>query len=295
MEKRFNLIIAIIILLMSCSERETRNVTFFKNTVAYDLAKAVDKEDLDEIEKLLDENPKLLDITNDVSGSNVLSLALTLEKFKSFKKLLDLGSNPNFVNTISKRSVLIDACRFYDKPEAYTLDLRYIKLLLDKGADPNYAVENDFTDQEGNYHMATSPLHEASQIDLKMVKILINAGADPFFKLEQDQSTPFSNSLQGGSNNKFDVANYFIDSLNVNLTEPISIHLQQPTNAEVLFYIQDEIVNTFTLAKINNNTREIDKLIKENSAIEDVNAERWKLIEKLERLGVDFKNHKYIE
>lgn len=292
MKSYFKLVIfAICMLLVSC-KRENRNVTFFKDTKAYNLAKAVEKEDLDRIESLVQNDKKLLEVIDPVSGSNVLSLALTLENFESFKKLLELGANPNFISPITKRSILIDACTFYSKPEPYTVDLRFIRLLLEKGANPNYIVENDFTDKEGNYHMATSALYEASSIDLNMVKLLIKAGADPYKKLDQNQSSPFSNSLQT-SKKGFEIANYFIDSLKVDINEPISINIQETSNEEVKFYIQDEVVNKFLLAKIKGDTQEVDKLKKENKDIEEANSERWKFILKLEELGIDFKNYNY--
>ncbi|MFV0531912.1 MAG: hypothetical protein ACK5MD_10815 [Flavobacteriales bacterium] len=141
---------------------------FFKDTEAYELARAIEKEDLHTIEKLVKENPELLNITNETSGSNMLSLSLTLENFEAFKKLLELGAKPNFVNPYSKRSILIDACKFYWKPESYTIDLRYIDLLLQYGANPNYVVEENLTDEKGHSYVATSPLIEASKLDLGM-------------------------------------------------------------------------------------------------------------------------------
>ncbi|TPG33297.1 hypothetical protein [Flavobacterium pectinovorum] len=283
--------IVLCLFVISCKQ-VNRNVTFFKDTKAYDLAKAVEKEDLNKVESLVKSDIKLLEVIDPVSGSNVLSLALTLENFECFKKLLALGANPNFINPITKRSVLIDACTFYSKPEPYTIDLRYIRLLLEKGANPNYIVENDFTDKEGNYHMATSAIHEASALDLTMVKILIKAGANPYKKLEQNQSPPFSSALKGFKN-KFEITNYYIDSLNVDINEPISINVQMPSNKVVKFYIQDEVVNKYLLAKIKGDTLEINKLKKENKEIEKANSEGWKFILKLEKLGIDFKNYEY--
>lgn len=219
--KKYIILFIASLFLISCVQ-ENRNVGFFQKTKAYNLAKAVEREDLEEIEKLLSKNPELLNVTNPISGSNVLSLSLIIENYSSFKKLLELGANPNFINPISKRSLLIDACKFYSKPEPYTIDLKFIKLLLEQKANVNYAVENDFTDQKGHYHIATSPLMEASKIDLEMVKMLMNYGADPYKKLHQNLSTPFSSSLNGFKN-KFEIINYYIDSLKVNVNAPLYI------------------------------------------------------------------------
>lgn len=275
MKSYFKLIIfAICVLLVSCKQ-EDRNVVFFKDTKAYNLAKAIEKEDLDEVENLVKSDAKLLEVIDPISGSNVLSLALTLENFESFKKLLDLGANPNFINPITKRSILIDACTFYNKPEPYTIDLRYLKLLLEKGANPNYIVENDFTDKEGNYHIATSALHEASALDLTMIKILIKAGVNPYKKLEQNQSPPFASALQGFKN-KFEITNYYIDSLNVDLKEPLSIVNRQPSNEVTELYIQDYINKFFSYEKGTEGYKKTQKLI-----------------EKLKNKGVSFNDYKY--
>lgn len=282
-------IISLCLSLTSCGQ-ESKNVNFFKDTEAYKLAQAVEKEDLNEIEKLVKGSPELLNITNETSGSNVLSLALTLENFEAFKKLLELGANPNFVNPYSKRSVLIEACKFYWKHKSYTIDLRYIKLLLQYGADSNYAVEKDLTDEKGRSYMATSPLMEASRLDLEMVRLLIKAGADPYKKLEQNQKTPFANSVLSGN---YDISNYFIDTLKVDIKQPMSVLIQQPSNKVVEFYIQDYVVNKFLEAKLTGNKAEIENLKSENPKIEEANQSGWEFIQKLEGMGVDFKNYCY--
>lgn len=236
--RKYILIFIISLSMVSCGQ-ENKNVAFFKNTEAYDLAKAVENGDLVEIENIITNNPRLMDITNPTSGSNVLSLSLFIENYSSFEKLLELGANPNFVNPISKRSILIDACKFYFKPKPYTIDLKYIKLLIKKKANVNYTIENDFYDQNGNYHIATSPLMEASKLDLRMVKLLIDSGADPYKKLQENQSTPFSSSLDGFKN-KFEIINYYIDSLKVKVNEPLYIGKKDT------LFIQDYIKKYFT-------------------------------------------------
>src|SRR5690554_837955 len=116
----------------SCSQStDNRNVEFFKDTKAYGLAKAVYNSDLEKIEELVKKDSTLLSVTNPTSGSNVLELCLYIEKYESFKKLLELGANPNFINPQTHYSVLINSCKFYYEPEAYTIDLRYTKLLLE--------------------------------------------------------------------------------------------------------------------------------------------------------------------
>lgn len=80
-------VLSLCLSVVSCGQ-ENRNVRFFKGTEAYELAKSVEKENLDTIEKLVKENRKLLSVTNETTGSNILDLSLTLENFEAFKKLL---------------------------------------------------------------------------------------------------------------------------------------------------------------------------------------------------------------
>lgn len=284
-------VISLFLSLTSCRQ-ENRNVRFFKNTEAFRLAQAVEKEDLNKIEKTVKENPELLDITNNTTGSNVLDLSLTLEKFEAFKKLLELGANPNFVNPYSKRSILIEACKFYWKPEPYSIDLRYIELLLQKGANPNYALEKNFTNEKGHYQRATSAIHEASKLDLEMVKLLIKHGADPYKRLEQHQNPPFYEALSGLGNN-IEISNYFIDSLKVNINEPLAIFENEDTKKKKVIYIQDVVVNKFLKAKLIGDKKEMERLKLENPKMEEANQAGWEFIEKLESMGVDFKNYNY--
>jgi len=216
---------------------QPRNVNYFKETEAFELARSVGNNNAEHIKKIVQADPGLMEITNPVSGSNVLSLALFLENYESFKTLLELGADPNFINPYSKHSVLIDACKIYRN---YAIDLRYIELLLASGADPNYTVHNRHTDEKGRSYWPTSPLIRASKLDLEMVKLLINAGADPHKRLEYDNSTTFTASLTGFKN-KFEIINYYIDSIGVDVFEPLAVVTRRPGNEVVKYYIQDFI------------------------------------------------------
>jgi hypothetical protein len=277
--------------LISCGQ-ESKSVKYFEDTEAYELAKAVEKNDTLEIKRIASSNIRILKITNPTSGSNVLDLAVILENFEAFKTLIDLGANPNFINPLTGRSVLIDACKFYWKPEPYTIDLRYIHLLLQKGANPNYALERDFTNEKGIYQRATSAIHEASKLDLGMVKLLIKYGGDPYKKLAQYQNPPFYNALTGFGN-RIEISEYFIDSLKVNINEPLAIFENEHTLKKNFVYIQDVVVNKFLKAKLQGNIAEIERLKSENPKIEEANQEDWNFILKLESMGIDFKNYQY--
>jgi len=281
--------------LMSCGQ-ESKSVKNFRDTEAYELAKAVGKNDTLEIIKIVNKNRNILDVTNPISGSNVLDLAVILENYEAFKTLIDLGANPNFINPLTKRSVLINACKFYWKPEPYSIDLRYVDLLLQKGANPNYALEKDFTDENGIDQRATSAIHEASKLDLRMVKVLIKYGADPYKKLNQYQNPPFYEALTGFGN-RIEISEYFIDSLKVNINEPLAVfEIRSTKNYNVLF-IQDVVmkytVNSYIESKIKGDTYQMEQIKKENPNIEEASQKSWEFIQKLERMGIDFKHYQY--
>lgn len=287
--KTFLLLVFSCISLMSCGQ-ESKSVKYFKDTEAYKLAQLVEKNDTLEIKRIVSKNSKLLEVTNPISGSNVLDLAVALENYEAFKALIDLGADPNFINPLTKRSVLINSSKLYWKPEPYTIDLRYIDLLLQKGADPNYALEKNFTNEKGIYQRTISAIHHASNLDLGMVKLLVKYGADPYKKLEQHQNSPFYESL---SWKQFEISNYYIDSLKVNIKEPLAVFENEDTKKKNVVYIQDLVVNKFLKAKLQGNTNEIKRLKSENPQIEEANQKGWEFIQKLERMGIDFKNYQY--
>lgn len=295
MNRTFLSIVLSCLSLISCGQ-ESKSVKYFIDSEAYELAKAVEKNDTFEIIKIVNRNRNLLDITNPISGSNVLELAVILENYEAFKTLIDLGANPNFINPLTKRSVLMNSCKFYWKPEPYSIDLRYIDLLLRKGANPNYTLEKDFTNENGIYQRATSAIHEASKLDLGMVKVLIKYGADPYKKLNQYQNPPFYEALTGFGN-RIEISEYFIDSLKVNINEPLAVFEIGATKNENVLFIQDVVlkytVNSYIEAKLKGDTYQIEQMKKENPNIEETSQKSWEFIQNLERMGIDFKHYLY--
>jgi ankyrin repeat protein len=249
--------------IQACGQRN-RSVDAFKNTEAYELAQAVSNEDLAKIEQLVEQNPKLLTVVS-AYGSNVLTLCLYIGNFASFKRVLELGANPNSINPYTKYSVLIEACKPFGNSSEWIKDNRYAELLLIKGANPNYAVEQDFTNEEGVNVSATSPMFRASRLDLELVKMLVRFGAD--YEKRIGGTTPFAQAV---TFKRFTIINYYIDSLKVDPKAPLTIG-----TADSLF-VQDYI-NKFMAYQLGTEGYEL----------------KQKLIKRLEAKGVDFKNHKY--
>jgi hypothetical protein len=251
---------------LSCAQ-DTHSVDAFKDTKAYEMAVAVAKEDLFTIEKLVVEDSSILEFTNLVNGSNVLELSIDIEKHESFEKLLKLGANANYINPITKYSVLITSIQPLTNQFVWKIDHRYIDGLLKCGTDPNYAVEEDFTTEKGYHIRATSPLIEASSLDIGAVKLLIKNGANPIKKIGKKEKTGFSAAISGA---KFDIINYYIDSLNVDVHQPMLLRSRDS------LFIQDYIKKYMAFEEDSENFKNKEQLMK-----------------KLEKLGVDFKNYNY--
>lgn len=262
--------------------QERKYINRFKETRIEHLVKAIYSEDLKCIDDLVKDNIDLLRYSDPEYGTGVLEISVDLEKYESFKKLLELGADPNYVGSIDRYSILIKSIRSFGNQYEWRKDNRYAYLLLEYGANPNYAVINAFEDVNGYYHSGVSPLSKASSENLEMVKMLIKYGANINERI--DGELPFGKAL---NSRKFDIINYYIDSLGMDVKTPIRIRKNDS------LYIQDYVVNKFLKAKLTGNTEEMESLKKENSNIEEANREGWEFIQRLESMGVDFRNYNY--
>lgn len=280
--------------LNSCSqERLPKAVQSFEGTKAFELAKAVSKEDLSAIERCVKEDSTLLEFSNPSNGDNVLVLAISLEKIGSFEKLLQLGANPNYINPITKYSVLIESIKPFGNQFEWRIEPRYPGLLLQYGADPNYTVDNhSIVESPGikGLVLATSPLCRAATLDLGLVKLLLTHGANPNSKLGKSQVSAFSSAAERGY---FDIVNFFIDSIHVDIHEPMEKYTPVNDNKEVVLYIQDYLVTPYAMAWLKNDKVEIERLKSQYPTIEEDSADRIALIQKLQSMGVDFVNYEY--
>lgn len=268
------LLMVFFMIITSCSQTSLENQKYikrFKGTEVENLVNAINKENTNTIEKLIKERPQLLKYIDPAYGSGVLGISIDLEKYNSFKKLLELGADPNYINSTNRYSILIESIKPFGSDTEWREDNRYAKLLLQYKANPNYIVTNGFEDNKGHYQSGASPLGEASSLNLDMVKELVKYGAD--INQRVDGALPFGIAV---SANKFDIINYYIDSLNIDVKQPLSISCQKPENKITELYIQDYM------------NKYMDFIPDTKEALK-----KQVLIKKLESKGVDFKNYKY--
>lgn len=161
------------LLFSNCTENDDKlngsDVRLFKNTVVWELAKAVESENVEKIKKIGKE------LTNDINfqephfGKTLVEWATYTHRYESTKALLELGANPNLRNLYDGENALINAADIYD-------DSRFLKLVLAYGGDPN---NNDISETAKKFPRSTTPLITAAMNgNLDNVKLLVEAGAE---------------------------------------------------------------------------------------------------------------------
>ena len=194
-------------LLFSCTNREKlvdksklsgRDYRLLQGTPAWELAKAVEDEDVKKIGEIISKEPDIVNYQEPKYGNTLLKITVMNQQMKSFKALLENRADVNIHNTYTGASALIEACSF----ERY--DLEYAELLLKNGANVN-DVETGKR-QKGN-STRFSPLMAASQSGkLELVKLLVENGANVNCRNEYEQ-TALSRAVMVG---RYHVALYLL-------------------------------------------------------------------------------------
>jgi len=198
-----------ICLFLSCSNN-SRNIQetkydihgndyrLFKYTPAWELAKAVQDEDIVAIENIISSNPNVINYQDSIYGNTLLMLAITNQQFNSFKTLLEKGADVNIHDTFDGTTALIDACSYNFH------DIKYAQMLVAYGADVNDIETGNRRD--GNSTRLT-PLIAASKANwLDMVKYLISKGANVNYQNEFGQSALSESVILGN----YEVAYYLL-------------------------------------------------------------------------------------
>ena len=187
----FIILIAIACLLFSCSDlsREKivdkseltgRDYRLFQNTPAWELAKAVEDENTKKIDKIVSENPEIINYQESKYGNTLLMLTIMNQQLKPFKALLKRGADVNIHNTFDGTSSLIKACssKFYN--------ITFVKMLIEYGADVNDVEIGERRKENGT---RLTPLIAASRTGrLELVRFLVSKGADVNYQNEFGQS-----------------------------------------------------------------------------------------------------------
>lgn len=196
-------------LLLSCSNRDKpvdrskltgMDYRLFQGTPAWELAKAVQDEDIREIDKIVTGNPALINYQEPKYGNTLLKLTVMNQQMKSFKALLERKADVSIHNTFDGTSALIEACgsKYYD--------IGFAQMLVEYGANVN-----DFQAgkrKKGNSTRETPLIAAAHTGNLDMVKFLISKGADINYQNEFGQSA-LSTSIM---TNRYEVSYYLLQN-----------------------------------------------------------------------------------
>lgn len=171
----------IIALVSSCNDYLPGfNFKSFNGTPAEELSKAVENENLEEIEAIVRENRQLIDYLDPQYGHSLLMLSVANDLEKSADKLLELGADPNKrsrppkgVKSEITTPVLVSCNKVY-KGNCKTVIL---EMLIKNGGDINEEIEVKYL--HSNYKTKETPLMIATESDcINLVKKLIELGAD---------------------------------------------------------------------------------------------------------------------
>lgn len=160
----------------------------FRDTPCEDLAKYVNRQDIDKINQILDNSPELLEYKDNKYNQTVFLYAIYDDKLKSVETLLKRGANPNqavhyipssFDNQSYIYCPLSSVC---DKNISEDKKMEYVQLLLSYGADVNTSFIKELVG-DNKWHIPSTPLSIASKNgEIKLVKFLLKNGADPNYR-----------------------------------------------------------------------------------------------------------------
>lgn len=223
------LVTLISILIMSCQnsistnegEYQINNINIYKNTPVWELAKAVKSENRKKIAEITKEYPQLLDYQEPKYGATLLLWAVGMEKYKSAEALLIAGADPNIEATKGFAGTpLFEAAGYSWIDNDAKKDAKYVRLLLQYGADPN---KNFITSEVDGFESGMSPLMHSIGTGLEKTKLLVEAGADINHKTPSGSTAAYTALLAGGPNSTLEAmqyAYYLIVEKKANVTDP---------------------------------------------------------------------------
>ncbi len=200
--KTITTVFLIIMLFTNCTNGNSQgkllssDYRIFKNTPVWQLAEAVKDEDTISITSIIKGNRKFVDYVDPIYGNTLLMLAVYNRNYNSVKKLLELGADPNKQALNDRESALMMAAeRSLEEGINPSEDVRYLKVLLKYGGNPNAIQEGDLA-KKGSRHYSTPLIYACFSGIFEHVKVLVEAGGDINFTSKYG-TTPLFASLVG--------------------------------------------------------------------------------------------------
>ncbi len=173
----------------------------FRDTPCEDLAKYIRRQDIDKINQILDNSPELLGYKDSKYNQTVFMYAIYDDKIKSVEALLKHGADPNQVNHYvssyydNQSFITCPLSSVCEKNISEDKKIKYVRLLLDYGADINTACIKDYIG-DNKWHWPSTPLSSASKNgDIKLVRYLLDKGADPNYRYNDFDCPPLQTAL----------------------------------------------------------------------------------------------------
>lgn len=199
---------------ISCNNRETKiekekllgnDYRLFQNTAAWELAKAVQDEDIPKIKEEIIQKKININFQEPRFGSTLLMLAIRNNQYQTTKTLLEIGANPNISDSYRGESAVISA--------AINDDPKYLELILKYKGNPN-SLEKAPT-KDGDRARSAALNAAISNLDsgsFKKVELLVKAGADVNYHIEGPEiyiTLPLSEAI---SQDEMDIVLYLLQN-----------------------------------------------------------------------------------
>ena len=183
------------------------DVRIFRNTPAWELAKAVNSQNTRRIAQISERNPELLMFEDPHHGLTLLIWAVGTEKYRSARALLEVGACPNILPS-SGATALFHAASFSFVDRSANRDPRFVTLLLEYGADPNIGFAGNPHSNNNTIEIGETPLMRSIGAGIEKTKALVEAGADINFRTESGMNAAIWALLNGGPNRTLDMLEY---------------------------------------------------------------------------------------
>jgi hypothetical protein len=211
------------------------NVRIYRDTPAWELAKAVYRQDTVKIEKIAKKTPEALDCLDPIYGMTLVRWAVGMEKYEAAKALLKAGADPN--KHTYGLTPLYTAAGFSFVDNQAKKDPKYVKLLLEYGADPNIAYQGK--PGYNSPQVGTTPLMISIGCGIEKTKALIEAGADINAKTEHSRTAAISALYHGWNATRqgLEYAHYLIVEKKADVTIPYTSHFRNSDPNEKFYPI----------------------------------------------------------
>lgn len=207
------LITLILINLLSCKANFASmpgySFQLFRNTEVELLALAVENEDIDQIEKLININNNI-NYQEPIFGQTLLTCCIVNQKLRSFKKLLELGANTNIPSFTYNRTALIVAV---ENAHLMNCETTYVEEILNYGGDPNSIWKYEHQSDNGAISSEhSSLLMIATKYGcINIIRLLVERGAEFQNRIGEQSCTALGEAIK---HDNIDAIYYFINDLN---------------------------------------------------------------------------------